>query len=202
MHRIILAASSEFFHTFFTTNLNDREQSEFRMGEIDGGTLRQLVDYCYTGRIALGMDNVESVLRWAHQYLLADVVALCADYLNDNLNATNCFRLRTLAKLLNINELSETVERYFAENFTKIAQTTEFAEVSLDALVEFLQRNDLNVDAEQEVLNAVLHWMNHERAERLQHFDVLLFDYIRVMQIDDKVDQAALELFVCSADRV
>lgn len=196
MHRVILSASSEFFHTFFTTNLNDSDQTEFRMGEIDGGTLRLLVDYCYTGRIALSMDNVESVLRWAHQYLLIDVVALCAEYLKENLCSANCFKLRNLAKLLNINELNETVERYFAENFTKIAQTTEFKEIPLDTLFEFLKRNDLNVDAEQEVFSAVLNWLSHDRAERKKHFDVLLFDYVRVMQIDDKV-KSVQPIYIC-----
>lgn len=193
MHRVVLAASSEFFQTFFATDLNESDQKEFRMSEIDGDTLRQLIDYCYTGRLALSEHNVESILRWSHQYLLLDIVALCAQYLNDNLTPENCFKLHSLAKLLNIAELNATVVRYFGENFPKIAQTKEFKAIPFDMLVEFLERNDLNVDTEQQVLDAVLGWINHNREQRMPHFEVLLFDYVRVMQIDDEFIKNAVE---------
>lgn len=49
-HRIVLSAASPYFAAMFTGSLREVNESEITLQEVDGDSLYQLIQYCYTGK--------------------------------------------------------------------------------------------------------------------------------------------------------
>ncbi|PIO59209.1 BTB/POZ domain protein, partial [Teladorsagia circumcincta] len=72
-HRIVLAASSNYFKAMFTNDMAESRMHEIEMVDIKAPALETLVNYCYTGRMKITGTNVLSVLPAAGLLQLNDV---------------------------------------------------------------------------------------------------------------------------------
>lgn len=69
-------------------------------------------------------------------------------------DAHSCIQLRDAAKL------------FIVENFRGVVRSEEFLQLPLNVLLRFLQSDELHIDAEYEVLDAALRWLDSEAAGR------------------------------------
>jgi len=77
-------------------------------------------------------------------------------------DAHSCVQLRDAARL------------FILENFCRIVKSEEFLQLPLDVLLRFLRSDELHIDAEYEVLDAALHWLDSDAAGRRRStYDVL-----------------------------
>lgn len=165
----------------FTTDLNKPEQREFQITEIDGDILEQLIDSCYTGKIVLNHENVQRLLQAANEYLLTTVVAKCSEYLVTLLKPSNCIGFFLFARLYELKPLTLVSESYIAEHFTSIYHEDEFNEQPIEVIVEIFSRDDLKIQNEEEVVNAMLHWTNSDKVQRIQYFPIAIKNYKSVI---------------------
>ncbi|KAK6022329.1 BTB/POZ domain protein, partial [Ostertagia ostertagi] len=114
-HRVVLAASSNYFKAMFTNDMAESRMDEIEMVNIKAPTLETLVNYCYTGRIEISGTNVLSILP--------------------------------AAGLLQLNEVQE------------IVGTEAFQQLSFEQLLELISRDELGVQAEDQVFDAVIQWI-------------------------------------------
>lgn len=70
--------------------------------------------------------------------------------------------------------LRDTAETFILENFPAVVESEEFLQLPLDVLLRFLQSDDLHVEAECEVLDAALQWLDSDAAHRRRSvYDVM-----------------------------
>lgn len=50
-HRVVLSGASPYFAAMFTGDLREAREAEVTLQEMEGDSLYQLVQYCYTGEI-------------------------------------------------------------------------------------------------------------------------------------------------------
>ncbi len=72
------------------------------------------------------------------------------------------------------HDLVHSVDRYIDKNFSKVAQTKEFRSLEAVDLAEILARDELNVDSEERVYEALLDWIKCDEETRSKDMHTLL----------------------------
>mgnify|MGYP001385085922 CR=1 FL=1 len=76
-HRLLLSASSDYFAAMFTGGMAEQNMDTVEIQGVDGAALRQLIDYCYTGKLELQEDTVENVTAAACLLQLPSEIDAC-----------------------------------------------------------------------------------------------------------------------------
>ncbi|XP_055354645.1 kelch-like protein 3 [Paramacrobiotus metropolitanus] len=136
---------------------------------MDSRTLNELVEYAYTLHLSLTADNVASILI-AAQFLQMDRVAgLCWEYVQQHLNTSNCLAVHALASTHHHPRVAAAALRLLHMHFPQWAQSPEFLQVDAQQLTALIASEDVEVFSEDQVLGAVLRWLDHDRPGRLVH---------------------------------
>jgi len=71
-------------------------------------------------------------------------------------------------------QLRDAARQFILENFRGIAKSEEFLQLPLNVLLRFLQSDELHIEAEYEVLDAALRWLDSDAAARRRStYDVM-----------------------------
>ena len=83
MHRVVLAACSDYFRAMFCASSDFREGSQRQvvLAGVSASGMRHLLDYVYTARLRLSLANVHDVLAAATHLQVERVVEACSTYL-------------------------------------------------------------------------------------------------------------------------
>jgi len=109
-HRVVLAAFSDYFAALFGTGMNESGQSEVTLHDVDGDSFIHIVDFAYSGRIAISADTVQKLLETAN-YLGVDQVKYgCCTFMADRMDVSNVLPLLTVADGLGLQSLVSTVK--------------------------------------------------------------------------------------------
>jgi len=116
----VLIASSDYFAMMFSGALRESKENEVKLEEVQGDILRALVEYCYTGHVGLCPDNVQELLMASHLFQLNPIVARCSDYLEQDLQPSNCLGIYKLADRYSLMSLLEMAENYTNDHFSEV----------------------------------------------------------------------------------
>ncbi|XP_014662672.1 PREDICTED: kelch-like protein 8 [Priapulus caudatus] len=173
-HRVVLACCSRYFHVMFTSEMSERHSDLIPIKDIDESAMEALVEFAYTGRIALGVDSVQSVFYAASVLQLEVVCCACARFMIANLHASNCLGIRAFAEQHNHAALIAAADAFACEHFVDVALSEEFLNMSAMHLVHIIRSDDLNSPSEIEVYEAVMRWMGHDPSVRKKFLSIVL----------------------------
>ncbi|XP_040503150.1 kelch-like protein 3 isoform X3 [Gallus gallus] len=111
-HRVVLAACSPYFCAMFTGDMSESKAKKIEIKDVDGQTLRKLIDYIYTAEIEVTEENVQVLLPAASLLQLMDVRKNCCDFLQSQLHPTNCLGIRAFADVHACTELLQQANAY------------------------------------------------------------------------------------------
>ena len=76
-----------------------------------------VVDFVYTGMLALTVDNVEEVLSAATHLQVSVAVELCSKYLEMAITVDNCVDILNLAELYSLASMCSRARQFILDNF-------------------------------------------------------------------------------------
>ena len=173
-HRVVLAAASSYFNAMFTGDMKESRQDEVALFGVEFSALEDLVNFCYTGRIEINVNNVQNLLCASSLLQLASVKQACVDLLHRVLHPSNCLGIRSFADTYSCVDLVEAADDFAISNFSDVAKSEEFLGLSPEEVVEMISREELNVRKEEEVFEAVAVWVRREIDERKDFLPELL----------------------------
>ncbi|XP_008188357.1 kelch-like protein 2 [Acyrthosiphon pisum] len=148
------------------SHFNESNKDLINIRELDSTILRLLVDYIYTGEIMVTNENVQVLLQAANVLQLDYVNVACAEFLQKQLDPSNCLRIKALANLHNCTELLSRTESYIKQNFLEVVKGYDFLSLSFEDLLKLISCNDLAVLLEEKVFECVIKWVKHDLDQR------------------------------------
>lgn len=160
-HKVVLAACSDYFRAMFTGNMLESRQNEIALNGVSADGFRILLDYAYTCLLSLNLTNVQDVLSAASHCQMQEIVRICSNYLETQIDLENCVDLATIAEDYCLNQLTEKVYKFMSSHLTEFSKSSEFNRLTVQQLNDLLVY-EFPVDCpEAEVLKIVLTWICH-----------------------------------------
>ncbi|CAL8071894.1 unnamed protein product [Calicophoron daubneyi] len=195
-HRVVLAATSDYFDAMFSNGMAESAQLEVELKSISPDVMDALLDYVYTGQVHVTMENVQDLLPAASLVQMEGVKAACSNFLLAEVDASNVLGIRRFAELHNCAELEKFARNYAAHNFEMVVEYEEFLCLTNEELLDLITREDLHIDSEESVYKAVMRWVYHQAAPRAPNLPTLLrnirLPVMSVRFLTDVVDKDVL----------
>uniref|UniRef100_A0A8C1NAS8 Kelch-like family member 18 n=1 Tax=Cyprinus carpio TaxID=7962 RepID=A0A8C1NAS8_CYPCA len=165
-HRIVLAASIPYFHAMFTNDMVECKQDEIVMQGMDPSALEALINFAYNGHIAIDQQNVQALLIGASFLQLQNVKDACCTFLQKRLHPKNCLGVRQFAETMMCTTLYDAANSFVHQHFVEVSMSEEFLTLRPEEVLELVGCDELNVQAEEQVFEAILAWVRHSREDR------------------------------------
>eukprot|EP00117_Sycon_ciliatum_P050731 scpid86555/ scgid35777/ Kelch-like protein 3 len=160
-HRAILASASHYFLAMFTSGMKEGRAAEVEIGHVQFDVLKTIVDSIYSRTLEITIENVQDLLAAASLLQVSSVVSQCCDFLLNHLDDQNCLGIRAFLTSNGCMETAHRTDLYILHNFPEVSVCEEFVTYPLELLLPILRNDLLNVECEEQVLEAVLRWYNH-----------------------------------------
>ena len=189
-HKIILAANSSYFHCLFYGEFHEGQKSnnlfELDISQFPSKLVEAAIDNMYSKEIRIPTDPTDlanflclvSFMQFASLEIETSS-SLCKHGL---LTPQTCLSFLDVGTRTN-NQMLEVMSSYFLKtHFQDVLNTTAFLELDFSTLIMSLKLDDVMLESEHIILEAVLNWVSFDLNERLAHLVDLLnlvrFEYI------------------------
>ncbi|WKX93975.1 hypothetical protein Q1695_011327 [Nippostrongylus brasiliensis] len=172
-HKLVLAAASPYFReTLSSRSYASSNEIRIVVEDIDGKTLRVLVDYMYTGRIDISEKNVRVLFGAAKILQLDPVLGECTRYLIEHLNISNWMEEADFAKAHGCTELEDAAVLFARQHFWELVESEELMSMNETTFLHFISDDRLN--SKDAVFEAVVNWVKHDSSRRASLPNVLV----------------------------
>ncbi|KAM4706811.1 calicin [Discoglossus pictus] len=189
VHRNVLAAISPFIRDMISNSDVDATSKiviTIDPSEMSPQSVEQLLDYCYTGKVMLSDANVEDLIRGAKYLSLQDLKDHCQSYLTKTMQKENCLRCLMLAEAFDMKDVGDKAYECFKDAFYSMAPGGDSLTAMSKGLLEcpyktffsLTKDENLHVHNEDQVLMAIIKWVEHKPEERIEYFDNLFSNVI------------------------
>lgn len=178
-HRVILCSANENFDEYFRIGAPDKHRNFFQIEGITEAALLSLIEFCYTGEIYINQHTVDDLLVAARIFRFKRLKQKCTEHY---LCPANC-----LLKLNNADDmLKKKMRSYALDHFMEVVNCEEFRQLDRQQLSDLLRNDNINVDSEEDVFEALADWCEHEISERKSMMPELI-GMVRMNRLDKSV---------------
>lgn len=187
VHRVVMAAASKYLKSLFGPKFEDYRYDEIVFNEIDGSTLKIIIDFCYTGRIALTEANVNEVLAAATSMELPKLEQKCREFWDINLSNGHLVSTLLHAEKYKLKDLRKKSIKAVCGNFENIP-IEELQKIDGNILCEILS-SDVVAANETFIFDRLMLWLGEHEIDKAEFASKLLTS-IRLEHIPAEVDGA------------
>ena len=166
-HRCVLAANSQFFYTMFGSGMKESNQKVLNLQSVSFTAMSLILDYFYTREIVINDENVLDLLNASSFLLVTPVKNACIQLLYKRLSTENCFSVLQIAEQFGADNLAKRANDFIKTNFSIVVNSEEFVCIPQKDLAHFIACDDIQVEKEEEVYQAVMRWVKHDEESRV-----------------------------------
>uniref|UniRef100_A0A1A9VL35 Kelch-like protein diablo n=1 Tax=Glossina austeni TaxID=7395 RepID=A0A1A9VL35_GLOAU len=174
VHKLALAIASDYFAAMFEADMKERKEGTVKLQDVNVFAVKALVDYIYSGIITLTEENVEEVLSVSEIFQIVWVKEECIQFLKNNLNRNNCFRVRKFADMHSCKELHNISHKYILDHFDDLIAEEGLLLLSFEEIKELIKNVQHVVKLEDIAYKAAINWIKHDLERRRVHLAELM----------------------------
>ncbi|XP_037950454.1 kelch-like ECH-associated protein 1B isoform X2 [Teleopsis dalmanni] len=174
-HKVVLSAASPYFKAMFTGGLKESEMSRVQLQGVCPTAMGRIIYFMYTGHIRVTEVTVCQLLPAATMFQVPNVIEACCAFLERQLDPTNAIGIANFAEQHGCVELQKKANYFIERHFTQVCQEEEFLQLSAYQLIALIRRDELNVQEEREVYDAVLKWVKYDEENRYPKMEHILY---------------------------
>ena len=139
--------------------------------------------FIYTGSVQISTeDNAQELVAMADYLFLPHLKTLAGSVLVQKLDASNCISIYLFGQMYRCDELTSGSKKFIFENFTTVAKSEDFLNISSKELEMWISSDEINVSAEEDVFEIILMWINNDKVQRKEYFSEL-FRHVRLVYV-------------------
>lgn len=174
-HRAVLASCSRYFEAMFSGGLRESRDGDVNFHDsLHPEVLELLLDYAYSARVIINEENAESLLEAGDMLQFHDIRDAAAEFLEKNLHQSNCLGMMLLSDAHQCQRLYELSWRMCLANFATLFKTEDFLSLPRDKVQELILSEELEVEDESLVYEAVIDWVKADMEHRHSELPELL----------------------------
>ncbi|XP_057616269.1 kelch-like protein 13 isoform X5 [Chionomys nivalis] len=162
VHRVMMASASDYFKAMFTGGMKEQELMCIKLHGVSKVGLRKIIDFIYTAKLSLNMDNLQDTLEAASFLQILPVLDFCKVFLISGVNLDNCVEVGRIANTYHLTEVDKYVNSFVLKNFSALLSTGEFLKLPFERLSFVLSSNSLKHCSELELFKATCRWLRLE----------------------------------------
>jgi len=184
-HKVVLAAVVPYFKAMFTSDMQESSQKEVSLKGVDEVGLKAVISYIYSGKVEITESSVQGILSTASFLGLQDIVESCAMFMMSHLSPANCLGVRDFSRLFNLEDLRQAADTYSHQKFMQMWKEEEFLNLSVEDLEAFVSNDQISVESEEDIYNAVTKWINCSKdgLNRMEYAE-RLYNHVRFPVLD------------------
>ncbi|XP_052903109.1 kelch-like ECH-associated protein 1B [Anopheles moucheti] len=173
-HKVVLSAASPYFKAMFTGGLKECEMTRVKLQGVCPTAMTRILFFMYTGQIRVTELTVCQLLPTATMLQVPNVIDACCDFLERQLDPTNAIGIANFAEQHGCESLRQKANQFIERNFTQICREEEFLQLSVMQLICLIRKDELNVQGERDVYDAVLKWVKYDEDNRYPKMESIL----------------------------
>ena len=182
-HRRVLSEASTFFNKLLNSDMRESNEGIVRLEMLSEFGMRDILEFIYAGNVHISAeDNAHDLIAMADFFDIPHLKLLAGNVLMQELNVSNSISAYCLAKRYQCEELIRDTKDFIHSNFTAVAKTEEFLDLSSQDVKMWISSDEINVTAEEDVFEIILTWIDHDRGDRKKHF-ADLFREVRLVHV-------------------
>ncbi|XP_059182627.1 kelch-like protein 40b [Centropristis striata] len=198
-HRLVLCACSSYFRSIFLSDLEESKKKEIVLEDVEPGVMGLILKYLYTSKINVTEQNVQDIFAVANVYQIPSIFTVCVSFLQKRLSLSNCLAIFRLGLMLDCPRLAVSARNYACERFQLISRDEEFLQLLPSELAAILANDNLNVETEEAVFEALMNWVSRDTDSREKELPGLLdcvrLRLVREDYLTEKVEKHKLICF-------
>ena len=179
-HRNVLAASSSYFRTMFTSDVREKTENKVAIEALTSSVMEDLLSYLYTGNVEITNESRARDLLFAADYLVVPRLnKIAGEFLLKNLSVWTCINVYKLAVATRNKVLGDGTLNFINKNFVLVSKSEEFLNLSADEVIEWVSSDDVEIRSEDEMFEVVISWVEHS-PDRRKECLLGLLRYVRL----------------------
>ncbi|CAL9694881.1 unnamed protein product [Knipowitschia caucasica] len=174
VHKVILAACSDFFRGMFTSGMKESSQSNITLPFLFAPELQALIECSYTGHLHLNWDCVFEITCTSLQLQFSHVLPLCFKFMLEQMDSYSCLDVISFAEAYEMTELLDEANDFVLRNFWQVSETAKFLDLPAEKLADFLKNDGLCAPSELAVFRAAISWIEADSEVRLNQASLLM----------------------------
>ena len=182
-HGHVLSEASPFFEKLLGSEMRERKERKIRLEMLTEQIWGKILSFIYSGTVQIyNEQDARDLISMADYFLIKQLKNIAGEFLAQNLETSNCISTYHFAEKYRCEELLVDTKRFILRNFSTIATTEDFSNMSSKEVEMWISSDETNIQAEEDVFKVILRWITRNRKERKQYF-YELFRHVRLAYV-------------------
>ena len=178
-HRNVLSAVSPFFCKLLESDMKENREGIIRFEEISGCVMEDVLEFVYTGTVEVTQENAKELIAAGNYLMIPSLKTVSGRFLEAEMTESNCISTFYFAEKYDCVELIRDSREFIHENFAFVGEMDEFLSLEAKEVAVRISSDEIAVEAEADVFEIILKWVEHSKSERKAAFEEL-FRHVRL----------------------